>query len=65
MKKLFLLFPLFAMLLVGCTEDMLNDLQGLLGGAGKPDNGDIRMPNNEIWYTNGNTTEPTTPNNTD
>ena len=25
----------------------------------------VSIPNNEIWYTNGNTTEPTTPDNTD
>ena len=64
MKKLFLLVALFSMLCVSCTEDFLDDLQGLIGGSDnkRPNTEDIQIPHNQIWYTNGSTTKPTYPN---
>ncbi len=60
MKKLFLLIALFSMLCVSCTDDMLDDLKGLIGGSDnkRPNTEDIQIPHNQIWYTNGSTTEP-------
>ena len=63
MKKLLLLLVLLGTLSVGCTEDMLDGLKDIIGNPDneQPNIADICVPNNEIWYTNGSTTKPTTP----
>ena len=67
MKRLYLLVALISMLCVSCTKDFLDDLKGLIGGSDNesPNTEDIQIPHNQIWYTNGNTTEPTEPYATD
>ena len=67
MKKLFFLLVLLSTLSVGCTEDMLNGIKDIIGNPDneQPNIADICVPNNQIWYTNGSTTERTTPYNTD
>ena len=67
MKRLYLLVALISMLCVSCTKDFLDDLKGLIGGSDnkRPDTEDIQIPHNQIWYTNGSTTEPTEPYATD
>ena len=52
---------------MGCTEDMLDGLKDIIGNPDneQPNIADICVPNNQIWYTNGSTTERTTPYNTD
>ena len=66
MKKLLLLLVLLGTLSVGCTEDMLAGLKDIIGNPDneQPNIADICVPNNEIWYTNGSTTEATTPHKT-
>ena len=63
MKKLFLLVALFSMLCVSCTDDMLDDLKGLIGGSDnkRPNTEYIQIPHNQIWYTNGSTKYATEP----
>ena len=67
MKRLYLLVALISMLCVSCTKDFLDDLKGLIGGSDnkRPNTEDIQIPHNQIWYTNGSTTEPTEPYATD
>ena len=67
MKKLFFLLVLLSTLSVGCTEDMLDGLKDIIGNPDneQPNIADICVPNNQIWYTNGSTTEPSMPYNTD
>ena len=67
MKRLYLLVALISMLCESCTKDFLDDLKGLIGGSDnkRPDTEDIQIPHNQIWYTNGSTTEPTEPYATD
>ena len=52
---------------MGCTEDMLDGLKDIIGNPDyeQPNIADICVPNNQIWYTNGSTTERTKPYNTD
>ena len=63
MKKLYLLIALVSMLCVSCTKDFLDDLKGLIGGSDNksPNTENVQVPRSQIWYTNGSTTEPTTP----
>ena len=67
MRKLLLLLVLLGTLSVGCTEDMLDGLKDIIGNPDyeQPNIADICVPNNQIWYTNGSTTERTKPYNTD
>ena len=52
---------------MGCTEDMLDGIKDIIGNPDneQPNIADICVPNNQIWYTNGSTTEPSMPYNTD
>ena len=52
---------------MGCTEDMLDGLKDIIGNPDneQPNIADTGVPNNQIWYTNGTTTELTTPYYTD
>ena len=67
MKKFFFLLVLLGTLSVGCTEDMLDGLKDIIGNPDyeQPNIADICVPNNQIWYTNGSTTERTKPYNSD
>ena len=53
MKRLFLLIALFSTLLTGCTENMLDNLKGLINNTGneQPNTTDPRIPHTQIWYT--------------
>ena len=50
MKRLFMLVALLSVFLVGCTEDMFDDLKGFIGVG----NDDVNVPTNQIWYTTNN-----------
>ncbi|MBO5890019.1 MAG: leucine-rich repeat domain-containing protein, partial [Alistipes sp.] len=67
MKKFFFLLVLLGTLSVGCTKDMLDGLKDIIGNPDyeQPNIADISVPNNQIWYTNGSTTERTKPYNSD
>ena len=67
MKKFFFLLVLLGTLSVGCTKDMLDGLKDIIGNPDyeQPNIVDISVPNNQIWYTNGSTTERTKPYNSD
>ena len=52
MKRLFMLVALLSVFLVGCTEDMFDDLKGFIGVGN--DDVNVNVPNNQIWYTTNN-----------
>ena len=57
MKRLLLIFALLGLLATGCSKDVFDDLKNWVdnidGGSS------VKIPNNEIWYTNGSTKEVT------
>ena len=67
MKRLFLVIALFGVFATGCSESFIDELKGLVGGLGSEsfECGENGVPSNQIWYTNGSTTEPTEPNDID